>query len=128
MWKRILFPDGSSLALKGLHAVISAESGYNPNARSPKNAQGLMQLIPATARRFGVNDPYDPIENLHGGARYLRWLLDLFTDLRLALAAYNAGEGAVQRYGNTIPPYPETRTYVQRVLEFYRYYWSQTGL
>ena len=67
-----------------------------------------------------MSHPYDPIENLHGDARYLRWLLDLFTDIRLALAAYNAGEGAVQRYGNTIPPYPETRTYVQRVLEFYQ--------
>ena len=111
-----------------LHAVISAESSYNPQARSPKGARGLMQLMPDTARRFGVSDPDDPTENLHGGARYLRWLLDLFTDLRLALAAYNAGEGAVQRYGNAIPPYPETRTYVQRVLEFYRYYRSQTGL
>src|SRR5512143_3880943 len=112
-----------------LHAVISAESGYNSTARSPKNAQGLMQLIPATARRFGVNDPYNPIENLHGGARYLRWLLAFFQgDLRLALAGYNAGEGAVQRYGNAIPPYPETRTYVQRVLDFYNSYRSVTGL
>ncbi|HYQ92338.1 MAG TPA: transglycosylase SLT domain-containing protein [Candidatus Competibacteraceae bacterium] len=111
-----------------LHAVISAESAYNPQARSPKGARGLMQLMPDTARRFGVSDPYDPTDNLQGGARYLRWLLDLFNDLRLALAAYNAGEGAVQRYGNSIPPYPETRTYVQRVLEFYRYYRGQTGL
>src|SRR5512143_4200942 len=110
-----------------LHAVISAESGYNPQARSPKGARGLMQLMPATARRFGVSDPDDPTANLQGGARYLRWLLDLFTDLRLALAAYNAGEGAVQRYGNTLPPYPETRTYVRRVLEFYRVYQHQAG-
>ena len=66
--------------------------------------------------------PQGVTNTLHSGARYLRWLLDLFTDLRLALAAYNAGEGAVQRYGNTIPPYPETRTYVQRVLNFYHYY------
>ena len=105
-----------------LHAVISAESAYNPQARSPKGARGLMQLMPATARRFGVSDPDDPTDNLHGGARYLRWLLDVFTDIRLALAAYNAGEGAVQRYGNTIPPYPETRTYVRRVIEFYQQY------
>ena len=105
-----------------LHAVISAESAYNPQARSPKGARGLMQLMPDTARRFGVSDPYEPTDNLHGGARYLRWLLDLFTDLRLALAAYNAGEGAVQRYGNAIPPYPETRTYVRRVLDFYQQY------
>jgi len=105
-----------------LHAVISAESGYDSQARSPKGARGLMQLMPDTARRFGVSDPDDPTENLHGGARYLRWLLDLFTDVHLALAAYNAGEGAVQRYGNAIPPYPETRTYVRRVLEFYQQY------
>ncbi|MFO1433063.1 MAG: lytic transglycosylase domain-containing protein [Candidatus Competibacteraceae bacterium] len=102
-----------------LHAVISAESGYNPQALSKKGARGLMQLMPATARRLGVSDPDDPTDNLQGGARYLRWLLDRFTDLRLALAAYNAGEGAVQRYGNTLPPYPETRTYVRRVLDFY---------
>jgi soluble lytic murein transglycosylase-like protein len=105
-----------------LHAVISAESGYNPQAISKKGARGLMQLMPTTARRFGVSDPDDPTANLQGGARYLRWLLDRFTDLRLALAAYNAGEGAVQRYGHTIPPYPETRTYVRRVLDFYHYY------
>lgn len=111
-----------------LHAVISAESSYNPQAHSPKGARGLMQLMPATAKRFGVSNPYDPTENLHGGARYLRWLLDLFTDLPLALAAYNAGEGAVQRYGNTIPPYQETQTYVRRVLDFYRHYQSKTGL
>ena len=111
-----------------LHAVISAESAYNPQAHSPKGARGLMQLMPDTAKRFGVADPFDSTANLHGGARYLRWLLDLFTDVRLALAAYNAGEGAVQRYGNAIPPYPETRTYVRRVLDFYRFYRSKTGL
>ena len=111
-----------------LHAVISAESGYDPQARSPKGARGLMQLMPTTARRFGVSNAYDPTANLQGGARYLRWLLDLFQDVRLALAAYNAGEGAVQRYGNTIPPYPETRTYVRRVLEFYHFYRSKAGL
>jgi hypothetical protein len=105
-----------------LHAVISAESGYDPQARSPKGARGLMQLMPATAQRFGVSAAADPTANLQGGARYLRWLLDLFKDLRLALAAYNAGEGAVQRYGNTIPPYQETRTYIRRVLEFYQQY------
>ena len=110
-----------------LHAVISAESAYNPQARSPKGARGLMQLMPDTARRFGVSDAYDPTANLQGGARYLRWLLDLFNDLRLALAAYNAGEGAVQRYGNAVPPYPETRTYVRRVLDYYRHYRSPVG-
>jgi hypothetical protein len=111
-----------------LHAVISAESGYNPRARSPQGARGLMQLMPGTAARFAVINPYDPLANLHGGAHYLRWLLDLFKDLRLALAAYNAGESAVQRYGNTVPPYPETRTYVRRVLDFYHFYRSKAGL
>jgi len=105
-----------------MHAVISAESSYNPWAVSPKGAMGLMQLMPGTAERFGVNNPYDPIANMHGGARYLRWLLDRFDDPRLAVAAYNAGEGAVQKYGNQIPPYRETQTYVVRVLDFYQRY------
>jgi len=102
--------------------VISAESGYNPNAVSPAGAMGIMQLMPATAQRFGVADPYDPVANMHGGARYLRFLINLFNDLNLALAAYNAGENAVARYGNTIPPYSETQTYVTRVRRFYDQY------
>jgi soluble lytic murein transglycosylase-like protein len=105
-----------------MHAVISAESAYNPYAVSPKGAMGLMQLMPDTARRFGVYNPYDPIANMHGGARYLRWLIDRFNNTPLALAAYNAGEGAVENYGNSIPPYQETQTYVTRVLSFYNYY------
>jgi soluble lytic murein transglycosylase-like protein len=105
-----------------MHAVISAESAYNPWAVSPKGAMGLMQLMPGTAERFGVSNPYDPIANMHGGARYLRWLLDRFNDTRLAVAGYNAGEGAVQKYGNQIPPYQETQTYVVRVLDFYQRY------
>ena len=105
-----------------MHAVISAESSYNPWAVSPKGAMGLMQLMPATAERFGVSNPYDPVANMHGGARYLRWLLDQFNDTRLAVAAYNAGEGAVQKYGNQIPPYQETQTYGVRVLDFYQRY------
>lgn len=105
-----------------MHAVISAESSYNPWAVSPKGAMGLMQLMPGTAERFGVSNPYDPIANMHGGARYLRWLLDRFNDTRLAVAAYNAGEGAVQKYGNQIPPYRETQTYVVRVLNFHQQY------
>ena len=103
-----------------MHAVIHAESAYNPQAVSPKGATGLMQLMPATAARFGVSNSYDPVANMNGGARYLRWLLDQFQDTRLAVAAYNAGEGAVQRYGNQIPPFPETQTYVVRVLNLYQ--------
>lgn len=96
-------------------AVIQAESGYDPQATSPAGAVGLMQLLPTTARGLGVLDPYDPVQNVEGGVRYLRSLLDRFGDVQLALAAYNAGPGAVLRYGG-VPPYPETRTYVQRVL------------
>ncbi len=103
-----------------MHAVISAESGYNPWAVSPKGAMGLMQLMPGTAERFGVANPYDPMANMNGGARYLRWLLNRFNDTQLAVAAYNAGEGAVQKYGNQIPPYKETQTYVVRVLGYYQ--------
>ncbi len=100
-----------------LHAVIQAESAYDPRARSAKGAMGLMQLMPATAKRYGVRNVWDPEQNLEGGARYLRDLLKLFkNDLRLAVAAYNAGESAVQRNGNRIPPYPETRGYVRKVL------------
>lgn len=96
-------------------AVIEVESNFNPRAVSPKRAQGLMQLIPATAKRFGVADPYDPHENVRGGMAYLRWLLDHFDgDLKLALAGYNAGEKAVERHGG-VPPYAETQAYVRRV-------------
>jgi len=97
-------------------AVIEVESGFNPKALSPKNAQGLMQLIPATASRFGVEDVWDPKQNLHGGMAYLRWLLDHFDgDVKLALAGYNAGEKAVERHGG-IPPYEETQAYVKRII------------
>jgi soluble lytic murein transglycosylase-like protein len=106
-----------------IHAVISAESGYNPLARSPKGARGLMQLMPATARRYGVENPLDPKQNIYGGAAYLRDLLTLFgDDLNLALAAYNAGEGAVMEYGHRIPPYRETVQYVPKVLSYYKRY------
>jgi len=100
-------------------AVIRAESNFNPGARSPKNAQGLMQLIPETAARFNVRKPFDPAENVHGGLAYLRWLLAYFEgDVQLVAAAYNAGERAVVRYRG-LPPYPETRAYVNRILAFF---------
>jgi soluble lytic murein transglycosylase-like protein len=103
-----------------LHAVIRAESGYNPGAVSNKGAAGLMQLMPATASRFGVRDRFDPQDNIEGGARYLSQLLDMFPwDVKLAVAAYNSGENAVKRHGNQIPPIAETRNYVDRVLGYY---------
>jgi len=104
-----------------LHAVITAESGYNARAISPKGARGLMQIMPATGQRFGAGDLFDPGENVRVGAKYLRWLLDLFNgDLELALAGYNAGEQAVIKAGYRIPPYAETRRYVPKVLNNYR--------
>jgi len=103
-----------------LHAVVLVESAYNPRAVSRKGAQGLMQLMPATAARYGVGDSYDPKQNLEGGARYLKDLLKEFEfDIRLALAAYNAGERAVKKYGNQIPPYAETQNYVGKVMGEY---------
>ena len=101
-----------------LRAVIQAESGWNPAARSPAGAMGLMQLMPATARELGVADPFDPVQNLEAGARYLRQQFDRFGDWRLALAAYNAGPGAVEAHGG-LPPFPETQAYVARVLDLW---------
>lgn len=104
-----------------LHAVIAVESGYNARAVSHRGAAGLMQLMPATARRFGVRDVFNPAENVHAGARHLVQLMRLFgSDLTLALAAYNAGEAAVMRHGYRIPPFPETEAYVPRVVRLYR--------
>lgn len=98
-----------------VRAIIHAESAYRPHVQSHKGAQGLMQLIPATARRFGVNDSFNPAQNINGGVQYLAWLLRRYKqDVTLASAAYNAGEGAVDRYGG-VPPYKETRLYVARV-------------
>jgi soluble lytic murein transglycosylase-like protein len=104
-----------------LRAVIVVESGFNSRAVSKRGAVGLMQLMPATATRFGVSNPYDPKQNVHAGARYLKFLIDRFgQDIRLALAAYNAGEEAVDRNGGRIPPFAETMAYVPRVLKIYR--------
>jgi hypothetical protein len=104
-----------------LHAVIRAESAYDPDAVSVKGAVGLMQLMPATAERYGVSDRNNPQQNVRGGANYLKDLLIMFEfDLKLAIAAYNAGENAVIRSGNKIPNYKETRNYVAKVLKFYR--------
>ena len=103
-----------------LHAVIAVESRYNPRAVSKKGAAGLMQLMPDTAKRYGVADIFDPAQNIRAGARYLRDLMKMFNnDLKLTLAAYNAGEDAVARHGG-IPPYQETVAYVPKVLAFYR--------
>lgn len=108
-----------------LQAMIAAESGFDPHAVSRKGAVGLMQLMPETARRYGVRNLYDPAENIRGGAKYLRDLMRKFNnDLSLTLAAYNAGEDAIIQYGNRIPPYRETLLYVPRVLTLYRQYQS----
>jgi len=111
----------SSVEANLLRAVIVVESGFNCRAVSKRGAVGLMQLMPATATRFGVSNPYDPRENVHAGAQYLKFLIDRFgQNIRLALAAYNAGEDAVDRNGGQIPPFTETMAYVPRVLKIYQ--------
>ncbi len=110
-----------------LRAVIVVESGFNSRAVSKRGAVGLMQLMPATASRYGVSNPYDARQNVHGGARYLKFLIDHFGhDVRLALAAYNAGEVAVERNGGQIPPFSETMAYVPRVLKIYKMLTAQS--
>ncbi|RKQ63863.1 transglycosylase-like protein with SLT domain [Thermovibrio guaymasensis] len=99
--------------------LVRAESNFNPKAVSPKGALGLCQLMPATARRFRVKNPFDPDENLRAGAEYLRELYNKYRDWKLALAAYNAGESAVEKYGRRVPPYKETKAYVRKILSRY---------
>jgi soluble lytic murein transglycosylase-like protein len=111
-----------------VHAVISAESSYNPRAISKAGAQGIMQLMPATAQRYGVRDSMDPVDNIHGGVKYLKDLLALFNgNTELAVAGYNAGENAVIKYGHKIPPYAETVNYVPKVMDFYRKFQARKG-
>ncbi|MCZ8166775.1 lytic transglycosylase domain-containing protein [Silanimonas sp.] len=110
-----------------VRAIVHAESAFNPNAVSHKGAQGLMQLIPATADRFDVSDPFDPAQNIAGGVQYLAWLLDRFDDnITLAAAGYNAGEGNVDRYGG-VPPFDETQRYVGRVATLHARYRDALG-
>jgi soluble lytic murein transglycosylase-like protein len=111
-----------------VHAVVSAESGYNASAVSRAGARGLMQLMPETAKRYGVQNIHDPMDNVVGGVRYLRDLLAMFNgNLELAVAAYNAGENAVIRNGNRIPPYAETVQYVPKVIGFYKKFQSRAS-
>ena len=117
------YADHYRLPKSLVHAVVTAESAYDPNAISRTGAVGLMQLMPETARRYGVKNRRNPSDNLSGGTRYLRDLLNMFNnDLALALAAFNAGENAVKDNGNRVPPYAETREYVKKVIEYYRKY------
>ena len=115
--------ESSGVEGRLLHAVITAESNYNPRAVSPKGAQGLMQLMPKTARQYGVSNAFDPKQNIQGGARYLAYLLRLFdNDVTLSVAAYNAGENAVIQHGKKVPPFRETTAYVSKVLSLYKRY------
>lgn len=118
-WVKLLAPE-YGLDPRLVLALIAVESNYNPSALSPRNAHGLMQLLPATAERFAVRDIWDPVQNISGGLSYLRWLMEHYSGkVRLVLAAYNAGEHAVDRY-QKIPPYDETRRYVLNILIKYR--------
>jgi soluble lytic murein transglycosylase-like protein len=116
-YDRIIDQEAANFGVRPdlVRAVVQVESGFNPRARSPKGAMGLMQLMPGTAVEFGVRNAYEPAQNVRGGVAYLRSLLDRYGDETLALAAYNAGPNAVDRYGTAVPPYRETRAYVSKV-------------
>ena len=117
----IIFRAGEKAGVdpRFIHAVIQQESKYNSKAVSPVGAQGLMQMMPATAERFGLKDPFDPAKNVEAGTKYLKWLLKRFDgDVTLALAGYNAGEGSVDKYKG-VPPYDETQTYVKKIVSHY---------
>ncbi len=122
-WDEALVETGKRVGVEPalLKAVVLAESAMNPRALSDKGAMGLMQLMPGTATALGVEDPWDPAQNLDGGARYIREQLDRFGDLRRAIAAYHAGPGNVTRYGG-VPPFATTRAYVSRVTDLYHYF------
>jgi soluble lytic murein transglycosylase len=115
--------DRYGIAFSLLKAIIKAESDFNPRAVSKKGAMGLMQIMPENIKAMNISNPFDPLENILGGARYFREMLDRFEGhLSLSLAAYNAGPTAVERYNNQIPPYKETENYIERVLKFYSSY------
>ncbi len=128
-WDSIILRAASTYKVSPelIKAIVLVESGMNSKATSPAGAQGLMQLMPATARGLGVDRPYDPDQNIFGGTRYIRKMLDRFSDRRLALAAYNAGPGNVRKYGG-IPPFRETEYYVEKVLKYYALFLSQRPL
>lgn len=111
-----------------IFAQMNQESRFKQRALSHKGASGLMQLMPDTAKRFGVKNIYNPKQNIEAGVKYMRWLLNKFGDLRLALAGYNAGEGAVMKYGNKIPPYRETQDYVAKIMAHYEQITNQTSI
>lgn len=113
------------LPVELIAAIIKVESGFNPYAVSPKGAVGLMQLMPETSQLLGIREPYNPVANIYGGVRYFRYLIDRYNgNVYLALAAYNAGPGAVEKNGLRIPPYSETANYIPKVINYYKRFYN----